>query len=260
MSSHLGNLNGTPFWLEARNGLFVHSSNWDTVVQRLPELIRADLVSLQSDDQLLNCGMTGTGQVGATQVEVAPDPGVFGGCIGNDTHLTLGNVYLQWLFKYYILERIHYHYPETPSARWSPNLLTVAFSCLHDMTYLAALLWLFEDSSLPKSISKANLPQTQVLVRERVEKLTGTLYSKCAEYGESFRRHGVQGTVPRLWDKIARYTSLSALNRNAKYEPKEDSCKDLLGYCLIAWSLVLEANQRESNEESSEEVASQESR
>jgi hypothetical protein len=80
------------------------------------------------------------------------------------------------------------------------------------------------------------------MVQLKIQKITETLLSKTADYGESFRRHGLQGTVPRIWDKMARYAQLSALGRTANYEPKADAIKDLLGYCVIAWSLILEVS------------------
>jgi hypothetical protein len=72
-----------------------------------------------------------------------------------------------------------------------------------------------------------------------------TLCKKAADYGESFRRHGLTGLVPRIWDKAARYAQLSSLDRAANYESKLDSARDLFGYSLIAWSLVWELSELE---------------
>jgi hypothetical protein len=85
-------------------------------------------------------------------------------------------------------------------------------------------------------------------VKYKIEELTKTLYSKTADYGQSFNRHGIVGLVPRLWDKIARYTMLSAKGYDIQHESKEDSIRDLLGYCLITWSLAIEAKRTSMSE------------
>ena len=81
-------------------------------------------------------------------------------------------------------------------------------------------------------------------MRWRVKKVCELLHEKAQDYGESFRRHGLPGLVPRLWDKIARYAQLKADNRTAKFERMEDSVVDLLGYCCVAWSLMLRTYQK----------------
>lgn len=153
------------------------------------------------------------------------------------------NLFLQWLYQFYLIEGISANFHNTPLADWNPTFVSILENNLHAMTYISALIFLYEEGELKCIVGRDNFDDTEIMVKNKVKELTSTLYSKCAEYGESFRRHGVQGTLPRLWDKIARYAQLSALGRDAKYEPKRDSAKDLLGYCIIAWSLVHELDE-----------------
>jgi hypothetical protein len=236
-------LNGTVYWREIRNGLFVHNEKWDETIDRLPDLISSNLVlsKLQSVSQLLNSGMKGVGSIGFKQIEVAPDSELLllQGPLFDD-QLQIENLFLQWVYQFYMVEAFSNNFHNTPLSQWTSTRLIKVEENLHAMTYIAALILLYEEGELKAAVSRHDFDTTEDMVQEKVRALTSTLYSKCAEYGESFRRHGLQGTLPRLWDKIARYAQLSALGRNATYEPKLDSAKDLLGYCIIAWSLVHE--------------------
>ena len=42
----------------------------------------------------------------------------------------------------------------------------------------------------------------------------------------------------RVWDKIARYATLSAENRVAKFESRKDTAMDMLGYSVLIWSIL----------------------
>lgn len=237
-------LQGTLYWQEIRKGLFVHNEEWDTTIERLPDLISADFVlsKLQTIDQLFASGFRGIGTVGKSCIEVTPDYEVLRESLIEGAFQP-ENLFLQWLYRFYLIESVTAHFHNTPLPELNPTYVTILDENLHLMTYISSLIFLYEDGELKDVVTRDNFHSTEIMVKNKVKDLTSTLYSKCAEYGESFRRHGVQGTLPRLWDKIARYAQLSALGRDAKYEPKRDSAKDLLGYCIIAWSLIHELDE-----------------
>lgn len=236
-------LQGTVYWQEIREGLFVHNEEWDKTIDRLPDLIdhRVVLNKLQSLEQIFASGLKGFGTIGYKQVEVAPEPEILlSGHALIDGYYTVENLFLQWVYQFYVVEGIANNFHSKPLPEWSPMFISLVEEHLHAMTYIAALIFGYEELEFKALVTKDRFDAYEYHVKEKVRELTSTLYAKCAEYGESFRRHGLQGTLPRLWDKIARYAQLSALGRDAKYEPKRDSAKDLLGYCIIAWSLVHE--------------------
>lgn len=236
-------LQGTVYWREIREGLFVHNEKWDETIDRLPDLISAKLVlnKLQSIQQILSSGIKGVGTIGYQLIEVMPESEtlVSGGPLF-EGDFSVENLFLQWVYQFYLVEAIASNFHNKPLPHWPLSFLDIVEENLHAMTYIAALIFCYEELEFKAVVSKDNFLSTEYQVKNKVKELTSTLYAKCAEYGESFRRHGLQGTLPRLWDKIARYAQLSALGRDAKYEPKRDSAKDLLGYCIIAWSLVHE--------------------
>ena len=236
-------LNGTLYWQEVRNGLFVHNEKWNETIDRLPELVSSKLVlsKLQTANQLLHSGMKGVGSIGFKLIEVAPNADLLitEGPLFDD-YFQVENLFLQWVYQFYMVEAFANNFHNTPLPQWPLTFLNLVEENLHAMTYIAALIFLYEEGQLKAVVNRQEFQYTEYMVQQKVKALTATLYSKCAEYGGSFRRHGLQGTLPRLWDKIARYAQLSALGRSATYEPKLDSAKDLLGYCIIAWSLVHE--------------------
>lgn len=238
------------YWVAAREGFFVHNKEWNKTIDRLPDLISAEkvLTKLQTINQLFASGMKGIGNIGHEVVEVTPDFILLtnNGPLFEDSY-NEENLFLQWVYHFYLVEAISAHFHNTPLSQWPESFITIVEENLHVMTYVAALIYLYEQCAFKALVSRDNFQYTEHWVKDEVRTLTSTLYSKCAEYGESFRRHGLQGTLPRLWDKIARYAQLSALGRDAKYEPKLDSAKDLLGYCIIAWSLVHELDKEISN-------------
>jgi hypothetical protein len=236
-------LKGTLYWQEIREGLFVHNNRWDETIDRLPDLISSKVVQnkLQTVQQLLSSGLKGIGSIGYKVIEVSPesDKLITTGPLLEEQY-NLENLFLQWIYQFTLVESIGNNFNSVPLPKWPKTFLNIVEENLHAMTYIAALILLYEEGNFKDVVNSSNFRYTEADVKNKVKDLTSTLYSKCAEYGESFRRHGVQGTLPRLWDKIARYAQLSALGRDATYEPKRDSAKDLLGYCIIAWSLVHE--------------------
>jgi hypothetical protein len=156
----------------------------------------------------------------------------------NNSDLTLENIVLQWLYRFYIIEAVCEHNRREPLQSWFPVFLHTLEQGLHFLLYMAALLVLLEENKVNAIPVSENLHED--LVKARVAQACEFLHPKAQDYGESFRRHGLPGLLPRLWDKIARYVTLKADNRDGNFEKREDSARDLLGYCCIAYSLMLE--------------------
>jgi len=236
---------GSPFWQEVRTGLFViRDYEWRKSLLTLPEMLDTELVvrGLQTNQQILASGFTGHAIIRGNPVDTTPDAAVLAAALPPDYHYNQEALFLQWMYHYYILEGVGDGFRETPLAMWSKGMLQMIEQTLHFMVYTAAVMCLLEDGAIKGAPSKDGMTALLPMVQLKIQKITETLLSKTADYGESFRRHGLQGTVPRIWDKMARYAQLSALGRTANYEPKADAIKDLLGYCVIAWSLVLEVS------------------
>jgi hypothetical protein len=233
------------FWQEIRRSLMVRGEDWRPVVEDLPNHISAADAKelLQSAEQLTV--LQGRGHIAGALIEAAPSKDVIFPFLSN-TELTLESITLQWLYSFVVVEALVEHNRKEPLAGWNPMFLHMVTQGLHFMLYMAALLVLIEEGrareakSTMENIPVAEFPTTEVRVRERIAQACEFLHPKAQDYGESFRRHGIPGLLPRLWDKISRYVTLKADNRPSNFEKREDSARDLLGYCCIAYSLMLE--------------------
>lgn len=237
-----------PFWQEIRTTLMLRGTTWQDAVESLPEKLNADEVQemLQSVHQLANANMQGIAFLEGRPVTAAPDKDVLAPQLPAGK-LTIENVTLQWLYQFFILEGLDRAMRETnphaPMAEWPQMILDMFQRGLQFMVYMSALLCLMEEQSLELELPLSDFANTEQFVRSRVANTTKNLCRKSQDYGESFRRHGVAGLIPRLWDKIARYTQLKSESREPNFESMQDSVRDLLGYSAIAWSLVLEVPQ-----------------
>lgn len=237
----------TPFWQEVRSKLMVRGDGWKPVIEELPQHLNASEVKadLQSPDQLTY--LNGQGYIAGGVVQTSLDKGVISAALSS-TELTIENIALQWLYRFLIVEGLVEHNRKEPLAKWAPMFLHLTEQGLQFMTYMAALLVLLEEKKITTLnqiepldyVPVAGFNVTEALVKERITQACAFLHPKAQDYGESFRRHGLPGLLPRLWDKIARYAQLMADNRAGNFEKKEDSARDLLGYCCIAYSLMLE--------------------
>lgn len=223
-----------PFWQEVRSKLMVRGTDWKSVIETLPEHLNAGEIRelLQSPDQLTY--LTGQGHIAGNLIDTELDRDVVLPFLSET--FTIENIALQWLYRFLIVEAMCDHNRREPIAAWSPMFLHTVEQGLHFMLYMAALLVLSEEQKLVPQ--EAGL--TARLVQQRVAEACEFIHPKAQDYGESFRRHGLVGLLPRLWDKIARYTQLKANERVGNFEKREDSARDLLGYCCIAYSLMLE--------------------
>lgn len=234
---------GSPFWQEIRTGLFViQEYDWRKTLLALPQLINAnDVVArLQTDTQIVSSGFAGRSFVKGLPTEAKPDAAVLLAALPPDGSYNLESLFLQWMYHYYVLEGLCRGFKDIPLGEWSQSMHQLVEQTLQFMVYIAAVMGLLEDGTIEGAPTKEGIVELLPLVEFKLKKITETLLSKTADYGESYRRHGLQGSIPRLWDKVARYAQLSALGRTANYEPKADALKDLLGYSVIAWSLVHE--------------------
>jgi hypothetical protein len=214
----------------------VRGDGWKAVIEDLPDHISlaAAKTLIQSADQLTR--LTGTGYIAGTKVQIQVDseavlpfldvvatPAPRGG------RAEIAS--LQWLYRFLIVEGLVEHARNLPLAEWNPMFLHMVDEGLHFMVVSAAILVLAEETDAYVD---------EEAVRSRVSQACESLHPKAQDYGESFRRHGLPGLLPRLWDKMARYAQLRADDREGNFEKCEDSARDLLGYSIIAYSLMLE--------------------
>jgi hypothetical protein len=227
----------TPFWQEVRSKLMVRGNGWKPVIETLPNHI--DLAEatelLQSADQLTV--LQGQGHIAGGLVGTELDKEIVLPFLGKE--LTLENIILQWLYRFIVVEALIEHNRKEPMAKWAPMFLHTTEQGLHFMVVMATLLVLIEEQKLDPA-KVGGYENLEAMIKARVAQACEFLHPKAQDYGESFRRHGLPGLLPRLWDKIARYAQLKADNRTGNFEKKEDSARDLLGYCCIAYSLMLE--------------------
>lgn len=228
----------TPFWQEVRGSLMVRGDGWKPVIEDLPNHINIVEARelLQSNDQLTV--LTGQGHIAGVLIEPTLNSQLVRPFL-KDGEFTLESITLQWLYRFVVVEALCEHNRREPMAGWSPMFLHTIEQGLHFMVVMATMLVLIEEQQLdPARVGgDANL---EAIIKARVAQACQFLHPKAQDYGESFRRHGLPGILPRLWDKIARYTQLKADERTGNFEKREDSARDLLGYCCIAYSLMLE--------------------
>ena len=229
----------TPFFQEVRRSLMVRGDGWKPVIEDLPNRINIKEVEelLQSADQLTH--LNGQGHIDGTLIKTTLDAAAVAPFLKDDS-LSLENMTLQWLYRFMIVEGLCDHARTEPLAGWHPMFIHMIEQGLQFMLYMATMIVLIEEKKMVSPQPRFDFAATEPLVTDRIKQAVEFLHPKAQDYGESFRRHGLPGLLPRLWDKIARYAQLKADNRSGNFEKMEDSARDLLGYCCIAYSLVLE--------------------
>lgn len=233
-----------PFWQEVRRSLMVRGDGWKPVIEDLPNHISIEDAKqlLQSADQLTY--LAGYGYIAGKRIDTKLDRDVVLRSLPSG--LSLENAALQWLYRFIIVEAMVEHVRTVPMADWPPMFLHTVEEGLHFMVVMATTLVLIEEGKIGfdwdwHEWGKPGKTQDYPgVIRKRVAEACQFLHPKAQDYGESFRRHGLPGVLPRLWDKIARYAQLKADNRDGNFEKREDSARDLLGYSIIAYSLMLE--------------------
>jgi len=229
----------TPFFQEVRRSLMVRGDGWKPVIEDLPNHITVAEAKelLQTPDQLTY--LNGVGFIAGGKIETVLDKNAVMPYIASGD-LSVEVITLQWLYRFIVVESLVEYNRTKNMMTWAPMFLHTVEQGLHFMVYMSALLVLLEEGVLS---TDAKLGITESMVKNRVTQACEFLHPKAQDYGESFRRHGLPGILPRLWDKIARYAQLRADDRAGNFEKKEDSARDLLGYSIIAYSLMLELPQ-----------------
>jgi hypothetical protein len=238
-------------WREIRKGLMCNGPDWKNVVESLPDRMNAEeaIKLMQSKEQLLL--MSGHGYVAGSKLDLTIDAQEAKKFMHPDGFYGVEDFALQWLHRFLILEGIFATFGTKPLPEWPPMFMAMVDEGLHFMTYMAALMCLLEEKRMGAVwsdvgyITDNHIKNSQDQVRKRLMEAVEFLHPKAQDYGESFRRHGIYGLLPRLWDKIARIIQLKADARIANFEKLADSAKDLLGYSTIAWSLVIELPEEE---------------
>jgi hypothetical protein len=234
----------TPVWNEVRKGLMIHGTDWRSVVESIPARVEIDRAAklMQSKDQLTH-SMEGLGYVAGTPVVGTIDSDILKKFMPPIGFYGVEDFTLQWLYRYFIIEGCVETQRKLPMAAWPPMILAMVDDGLHFLVYMSAMICLLEEHGpygAAWAVTEEQFLDSEYNVQRRLHQTTKLLHPKAQDYGESFRRHGIPGLLPRLWDKIARITQLKANGNTSNFEGLADSAKDLLGYSTIAWSLVLE--------------------
>src|SRR5271154_7152315 len=184
----------TAFFQEVRRSLMVRGDGWKPVVEDLPNHINAAAVKelLQSASQLAL--LHGQGHIAGSLIKTQVDATAVAPFL-NDQELSLENITLQWLYRFIVVESLIEHNRKEPMAGWAPMFLHTVDQGLHFMLYMATLIVLYEEKKINRVLRSENLHED--LVRERIKQACAFLHPKAQDYGESFRRHGLPGLLPR---------------------------------------------------------------
>jgi hypothetical protein len=244
------------FWQEVRRTLMIRGDGWRSIIEQIPDVMSYHEIRpmLISKTQLEGSGFKGLGYIAGLPVTATLEPSVIHDGL-RDYILNFESCSMLWLYQYYLIEALSEHWRTKPLAEWPPAHLGLVIRGLHFMVYMAAMMVLFTEDSVwtKEPVSYGLLEYTAHDVRETVREAAAGIHPKAQDYGESFRRHGLPGLVPRLWDKIARIAQLKADDRPANFEKFEDSVRDLLGYSIISFSLVMEMPEEVRNGTAQEE-------
>jgi hypothetical protein len=89
--------------------------------------------------------------------------------------------------------------------------------------------------------------QIKIMTKEEIntitEDITEILIRKNQDYGGASFDLGLNGNMVHLWDKIRRYRHLVENKNTPKFEPIEDTLKDIIGYAIIGLIIL----QKETN-------------
>lgn len=223
------------FWHRICEAIFVKNPGWFAAVRALPEKLDLNICLRRtvSGENLTSTGIKAIGWVGrGIREEIRPNP-----LRPTDFPLTqLQWAYLQFFCQFLQFEGIYNYLAENGLSfpeLWSVTTVENFIELVQAMTFYSAMLILCEEGRLPEHES-----DLEPFIRDEVRKICDVLTSKTTDYGQAFLRHGVIGMLYRVWDKIARYATLSAENRAAKFESRKDTAMDMLGYSVLIWSIL----------------------
>jgi Nucleotide modification associated domain 1 len=224
------------FWARICDSLFVKSPGWFTVVQSLPDKLDLTVCLNRtfSGEAVTSSAIQAKGWVGrGIKLEVHPNP-VLQADLGPTSQKQWA--FLQFMFSFFLFEGIYLSLLDNgwgAPEQWHPTFIHQFIEVTQAMTFYSAMLILAEENRLPQD--EYGL---EPLIRDEIRKIVTVLTSKTTDYGQAFLRHGVIGMLYRVWDKIARYATLSAENRAAKFESRKDTAMDMLGYSVLIWSIL----------------------
>jgi len=225
----------TPFWQRICESLFVKHPDWPSLVRDFPERLDPELCHMHtvSGETMTSMGIRaqawlGDGIVTATKPNPLR-PGDF-------PMQPLKWAYLQFMSQFMVMEGLFNYLAEMGLSEpewWPDGTWLNLVGIVQAMVFYSAMLVIAEEGRLPEKEGDIVAP-----VRDEVRKITGVLLSKMGDYGQAFLRHGVIGMLYRIWDKIARYATLSAEGRPGKFESRLDTARDMLGYSVLIWSIL----------------------
>jgi hypothetical protein len=224
------------FWNRVCGSLFVKSTGWFTAVQSLPEKLDLTvcLNRTLSGEAVTGSSINAKGWVGRGIVEELHSNPILQDDLGPTSQKQWA--FLQFMFSFFLFEGIYTTLLDSgwgAPEQWHPTFIQQFVEIIQTMTFYSAMLILAEEERLPETQDGL-----EPLIRNEVRKIIGVLTSKTTDYGQAFLRHGVIGMLYRVWDKIARYATLSAENRPAKFESRKDTAMDMLGYSVLIWSIL----------------------
>jgi hypothetical protein len=232
------------FFSSCREAFFLKNPDWTTILKTkiLPSIAESQLSSIRlapvfTDSQALTFFGRGfiSGVIKENMATIRLDVDEEGNT------LLLQRAYAEWMLNYAEIEKRMSYFEQDYSDPLEMELrvLEEVEARLGDMVFVSAQMWkLLEDENFLCGWS-----ETMSAIGEILE----VLVKKDAQYGQANRRHGLKGIMPRLCDKIARFTNLASGNGEGHFEPLEDSAKDLCGYSAISLGYILEMKERAIN-------------
>lgn len=219
------------FFTDFRTNMFIRANNWAETILKIPQVVREQTVTV----------------IHPIEYKTKSRGWLYGKEIVDDISIPVDSsnaieiCYCNWLYNYEQLENMMGRLSNSFDDPLDMNLADIqeAKREATHMVVFAANLW-----SLCKNKSHNWQDIDQVLVT--VEELIKVIAEKDKAYGQANRRHGLPGLLPRLWDKIARFTNLADGTVTTSLEPLEDSAKDLCGYSIIALGYLIEMEYRSS--------------
>jgi hypothetical protein len=237
------------FWHRVCEAIFIKSPGWFTAVQSLPDKLDLAVCVKRtvSGETLTSTSIRAQGWVGrGIKEETKPNP-----FIPTDFPLSqLQWAFLQFSFQFFQFEGLYnYLSAQGRSApeSWHPSIIKQFIELAQTMTFYSAMLIIAEEERLPKDSFDLS-----PLIHDEIRKIVVVLTGKTTDYGQAFLRHGVVGMLYRVWDKIARYATLSAENRSAKFESRKDTVCDMLGYSVLIWSILEDMKANDSTDKIAE--------
>jgi len=237
----------TPFWQEVSTAFLSRNPDWKAIIEQMPDRIDSEEVSkrLQSPDQLADACVVGTGYVRGELVISQPDKLLMQDNLRHQPNPE--NLWFQIFYQFCIAEGICNTFLDKPLVQWPVPFLCLLEEIFQFLVYASALLYLADSNAIPQRDYGVDwLRSLEPDVKKTLKSVIDILCSKGADYGQSYRRHGLPGLLPRLWDKMARYMQLKS-TPTVNHESRSDSARDLLGYSIIGWSLLLELEGKEQN-------------